>query len=285
VNSRRKAESSGELQAAFVPDAEFFKPIPSPKPGDWLAEHKEPGQNFEEFVNANLKRPDDTRNIIYLQPLEHFLPDHSPPLELLQEYMQAFFMMEIRVLPVLMQDERTFTTRKNPYTAHKQVLTTDILRTLKMNFPADAFCLLAITIQDLYPHPSWNFVFGQAAPEDRVGVFSFARYDPVFYGMKRDKTYEQVLLKRSCRVLGHETCHLFGFYHCIFYACLMNGSNHLAESDARPMHLCPVCLRKLQYSIGFDPIERYRHLQKFYQKVRLDEEAQWVQNRLRAFER
>ena len=68
VNSRRKAESSGERQAAFAPDAEFFKPIPSPKPGDWLAEHKEPGQNFEEFVNANLKRPDNIRNIIYLQP-------------------------------------------------------------------------------------------------------------------------------------------------------------------------------------------------------------------------
>ena len=96
VDSRRKAVSSSELQAAFVPDAEFFKPIPSPKPGDWLAEHKEPGQSFEEFVNANLKRPDDIRNIIYLQPLEHFLPDHSPPLELLQEYMQAFFMMDQR---------------------------------------------------------------------------------------------------------------------------------------------------------------------------------------------
>ena len=23
-------------------------------------------------------------------------------------------------------------------------------------------------------------------------------------------------------------------------ACLMNGSNHLEESDSRPMHLCPI---------------------------------------------
>jgi len=43
----------------------------------------------------------------------------------------------------------------------------------------------------------------------------------------------------------------------------MNGSNHLAESDARPLHLCPVDLRKLQWSIGFDVVERYRRLLDF----------------------
>lgn len=32
---------------------------------------------------------------------------------------------------------------------------------------------------------------------------------------------------------------------CIWYRCLMNGSNHLGEADARPLHLCPVDLRKL----------------------------------------
>ena len=34
---------------------------------------------------------------------------------------------------------------------------------------------------DLYPNESWNFVFGQANPGAGVGVFSFARYDPLFY--------------------------------------------------------------------------------------------------------
>jgi len=41
-------------------------------------------------------------------------------------------------------------------------------------------CMLGITMIDLYPQPSWNFVFGLALPEQRapvggVGVFSFAR--------------------------------------------------------------------------------------------------------------
>jgi len=57
---------------------------------------------------------------------------------------------------------------------------------------------------------------------------------------------ERLLLRRSCKVLAHEMAHMFGIEHCIYFHCLMNGSNHLEESDARPMHLCPVDLRKLK---------------------------------------
>jgi len=138
---------------------------------------------------------------------------------------------------------------------------------------ADAFCVLAITMEDLYPEPSWNFVFGRASLRERVGLYSFARYDPAFYGQERGKDYEKVLSRRSCKVLAHETGHMFGLTHCIYFKCALNGSNHLAESDARPMHLCPVCLRKLQYSIGFDSVRRYGNLFHFYKKVGFANEA------------
>jgi archaemetzincin len=61
----------------------------------------------------------------------------------------------------------------------------------------------------------------------------------------------------------------------------MNGSNHLAESDARPLHLCPVDLRKLQWSIGFDVVERYRRLRDFHRQTEFEDEAQWLDKRLR----
>ena len=73
---------------------------------------------------------------------------------------------------------------------------------------------------------------------------------------------------------------MFGVQHCIYFHCLMNGSNHLAESDARPMHLCPVDLRKLQESIGFDVVERYRRLLQFYLSAGFTEEASWLSRRL-----
>ena len=139
----------------------------------------------------------------------------------------------------------------------------------------------AITMEDLYPDPSWNFVFGQASLRDRVGVFSFARYDPAFYGEERGKDYQEILVRRTCKVLAHEIGHMFSLQHCIFFKCVMNGSNHLQESDARPLTLCPVCLRKLQFSIGFDVVDRYRKLLDFYQRAGFDPETQWVARRLK----
>jgi archaemetzincin len=64
-------------------------------------------------------------------------------------------------------------------------------------------------MEDLYPDPHWNFVFGQASLQDRVGVFSFARYDPFFYGESHSSQYQELLLRRSAKVLVHETAHMF----------------------------------------------------------------------------
>ena len=89
-----------------------------------------------------------------------------------------------------------------------------------------------------------------------------------------------MLLRRSAKVLVHETAHMFSLAHCIYFRCVMNGSNHLRESDSRPLALCPVCLHKLQYSIGFDVSERYRRLLEFYRNTGFDFEADWVAGRL-----
>jgi len=55
----------------------------------------------------------------------------------------------------------------------------------------------------------------------------------------------------------------------------------LKESDSGPVHLCPVCVRKLQYSIGFDVVARYVKLFQFYKKVGFDDEVQWMGKRLK----
>ena len=140
-------------------------------------------------------------------------------------------------------------------------------------------------MRDLYPDPRWNFVFGQASLRERVGVYSFARYDPRFYGERpaagKEDEVRQLLLRRSCKVLAHEAGHMFGIGHCVYFHCLMNGSNHLEEADARPLHLCPVDLRKLHDSIGFDVVERYRRLRAFYRKAGFGDEADWMDRRIK----
>jgi archaemetzincin len=268
-----------DVPTAFEPDAEMFTPLPPPLPGDWQAEHLEREQTFEEFAHTAPPRPDKSRRVVYLQPVERFIPDQSPPLDVLRAYVHTYFTLPVQVLPMLIQEEETFTTRFNPHTGTQQFLTTDILLALKHYLPVDAFCVVAITMHDLYPDPDWDFVFDQSSVEDRVSVFSIVRHDPAFYGIPRDEGYKNVLLRRSCKVLIHEIGHLCGLAHCGAYNCSQNGSNHLQENDSRPMHLCPSCLRKLHYQLNFDIMKRYRDLYHFYRQVGFEEEMQWVQQR------
>jgi archaemetzincin len=114
----------------------------------------------------------------------------------------------------------------------------------------------------------------------RVGIYSLARYDPAFWGEDRGRNYRDAILRRSCKVLVHETAHMFGLPHCIYYECVVNGSNHLGETDAKPQHLCPVCLRKLHHGIGFDALQRYRDLAAFYRRHGWFEELDWVTRQL-----
>ena len=51
---------------------------------------------------------------------------------------------------------------------------------------------------------------------------------------------KRLMLQRSCRLLVHETMHLLGFSHCIYYSCCMNGSGHLKE-DFSPTHVSVPC--------------------------------------------
>jgi archaemetzincin len=73
---------------------------------------------------------------------------------------------------------------------------------------------------------------------------------------------------------------MFGLTHCVYFRCVFNGSNHLDESDARPLHECPVDLRKLHHSLGFDVVQRYASLFRFYRKAGFEDEAAWTRGRL-----
>lgn len=62
----------------------------------------------------------------------------------------------------------------------------------------------------------------------------------------------------SCQVTCHEICHLMGLGTCRWLQCIMQGALSLDEALLRPLEPCPICLRKLQYVVGFKLVERYR---------------------------
>lgn len=93
------------------------------------------------------------------------------------------------------------------------------------------------------------------------------------------------LLKRTCLLMCHEISHMFGLSHCIYYHCLMNGSNNFEESDAKPLRMCPVCLRKLQFVCKFDVVPRYEALASFCHDNGMTHEANWFSTRLEQIRR
>ena len=117
-------------------------------------------------------------------------------------------------------------------------------------------------------------------------MFSFARYNPDMYGTKSAEDHTAVILRRSMKTMTHELGHMFGMRHCIYYQCLMNGSNHLDEADSRPLFLCPVCLRKLHHAVGFDPVARYEAIEKALAALESDavsfaDDRNWLLRRAR----
>lgn len=92
-----------------------------------------------------------------------------------------------------------------------------------------------------------------------------------------------LLLKLASKVMFHEIAHLLGLKHCIYYKCIMNGSNHLKENLEKPFDFCPVCLRKVFWNLNFEILERYRQLYEFYRKEgnSYEMEKEWYEKRVK----
>lgn len=268
------------LQRTFSDRGEFEAKT---EPGgmDWLASHEEPGQTFKQYVESRPNLPFAERKKLYIMPIGFFDPKLAPSLEELRGFTAAYFHpLEVKMTPPATDWETKVGARVNRGTRKKQLNSRDILAWMRGKLPGDAHAMLAVTMTDLYPEDSWNFVFGQASIRNRVGVFSFARHHPQWTGQEADEQTRSLVLKRSAKILTHEMGHMFGIRHCIHFECNMNGANHLDEADATPMHLCPVCLRKLHHANRFDPARRYGLLEDFYREHELKEEAGWVSKRI-----
>ncbi len=217
-----------------------------------------------------------------MQPVGSFPAEKKWLLERGKEYAEIFFAAPVVLKEPVALPESGWRERKYGGKRWRQyrtgVFLCDILPRCLGN---DGFLCLGVTMEDRYPAESWNFVFGQASIRNRVGIYSLARYFPSFWGEPDPEPHSPVILERVLKVLTHETCHMLGMRHCVDHPCLMNGSNSLAEADARPLHLCGLCLRKLAWNRGFDSIERYRRLEAFFRKWKLEKEAQWVAGRLK----
>lgn len=257
-----------ELRRAFELGDEV-PALPRPGPDDWLASHAESGQTYAQFLKARPNRLGLVRNKIVIQPIGG-LGGGSPALTTLVDFANRYFGLPALARPAITMASLRARSRVR---GSRQYRTGDLLDALQRQIPAEAYCLIGITQADLYPGPKWNFVFGEARFFERVGVYSFARYDPAFYDEPRAADTATTILRRGCKLMAHEIGHMFAIDHCIHNHCVMNGSNSLEETDRGPLHPCPLCLRKLHEIVGFDVAARERRLAEFYRPLGLVAEA------------
>jgi archaemetzincin len=251
-----------------------------PEAGDWLSQHDEAGESFEDYLTADPVVPDEERRVIYLQPIGEFTAQQRAIVALTAEYVRLYFNLEVRVLP-----DKSLTSipdsaqRRHPSWGMKQLLSTHLLyEVLAPALPSDAAALLGLTAVDLWPGEGWNFVFGQASLRKRVGVWSIYRNgDPG----ASDAEFALCLL-RTIKTATHELGHMFSMQHCTKYECNMCGSNNREESDKGPLALCPECLAKVCWATVTDPVQRYRKLLTYCRKHGLKAEASFFEQSISA---
>ena len=256
------------IQALTLRLAPLQSPPDTPGPGDWLAQHREPGQTFQAYLGENPVHARGKRKVLYVQPIGHFDRAERKVLNLTARFLGTFYCLPVQVMkniPATVIPGRA--RRMHPFQGGHQLLTTYILQEVLMpRLPVDAASLIALTAWDLWPGGGWNFVFGMAMLQERVGVWSTHRFgDPV-------KKRKQHLL-RAFKIASHETGHMFSIRHCTAHKCGMAGSNSLPETDRHPLTFCPHCLAKLLWATGCDASARYRSLAALLDEAGLKKQA------------
>ncbi len=236
---------------AFEP-AGFFDPYPG-RPGRM--------QSYESFLRRRHNTPTEQRHTLVLVPMGG-LPAQLD-LKPVETFLEAFFQVPVRVAPRL---EVGLSTQGGKVSADA------IQRRLGAQLPADALSIIALTDVDIYAEDSGpnRLLFGQGHYYNRTAVASLNR-------LESDRL--DLLYHRAFKLTAHELTHTFGLRHCTHYRCLLNSSGSVAQSDARPLELCPDCLRKLHAVLGFDPVERCRDLDAAVQ-VALPGDQEWFRARL-----
>ena len=233
-----------------------FTRLKEPEFGDWLRSFKEPGQTLEEYAVTTQNRKTASRHTLHFRPFSDLSRIQKKTIGPIKEYLQIFFDVKVEQLPQRSVQKKYYHRGRRQYHAEK------IIYELAEKVPANSLGLFGLMGSDLYVD-DLNFVFGVAYLQKRASLQSLNRFG----------TKKHPLLSRALKLVAHEIGHMFGLDHCVFYECVMNGTNSLSETDRRPHHLCPVCIAKLHSNIRFDPAMRYQKLAAYFKKEGFREEA------------
>lgn len=289
VDAQQKSGTTG----AFRPDLETrLQPLAvklaKPRPGEWRYEHpEEKHESFDQYVRQQPVRKSDRLTTIYLCLLGEFNKEQQQIIDANREYLEIFFQTPVKIFKRVTIDQiPARARRRNPQSGNPQILSLYVLDELLLpQRPRDALAYVAFSASDLWTRDrtgrDWNFVFGQAQLRDRVGVWSLAR----FPNPATDRESYLRCLRLTLGTASHETCHILTMPHCSEYVCSLNGSNHLEESESKPLRVCPSCFRKLCWNLRLEPVDYCRKLGGFFERQGLTDEAEYCRKAVEALQR
>lgn len=275
---------------------------------DWALEDEWEPQTVADFTDSERWKVSKARRTIFIQPLAFATTGaspHRPSLQELADFTEAYFGLPVKILDPL---EVAFKGKNAAYIGDfKFALSTNeygdqrlsvlsAMDYLFENTPTSAYCVLAVTDMDIYENAKDpNAIMGRGSG-DRVGILSLYRFNPqlgdnTLKAKKRSQPAKKVLnltpkeiaknwILAACKTLAHESMHMFGLDHCTHYMCVMNANLSPLDDGKDPIHLCPICLRKLFISCKFDLKTRFEGLLSYYQAHGWSEEAEFVKQRI-----
>jgi archaemetzincin len=254
-----------------------FETLGRARPGDWRAG---PGryERHQDFMMYSRTKPRESLlrpRVLVMRPHGRWSVRYRRLKPILTEFMRIFFQRPVRWGKPL---DGAFPKRvRGQYGPRRwvQYWTRPILKALKEDRPYNALAVLGVTTEDLYPDSRWNFVFGEARLDHRVGIYSVSRLFPDFYDMNWTVGTLRRGLLLAMKVLSHETGHMLGIHHCVAYACGMNGCNSLVELAKNPLPFCPVCVAKMAWKLRFNVKRRYQKLARFFAKLGYTKQAEF----------
>uniref|UniRef100_A0A6I8NNW3 Archaelysin family metallopeptidase 1 n=1 Tax=Ornithorhynchus anatinus TaxID=9258 RepID=A0A6I8NNW3_ORNAN len=237
------------LSEAYNPQRTLFCTLLIRTAFDWLLSHPDAPEDFETFYYSSLRRKQSVfRKHIYLQPIDLSEgPLGSSLLGCLRSCVESFFLgLHVKCLP--------------------SIPVSSIPCCFRHNRDSDRIQLHAEVGVCSFARFSGDF--SQAGPGTSEPALGAKDVSEVTL-RERDRTllFGKVEMVQCCKVTCHEICHLIGLGNCRWLRCVMQGALSTDEALLRPLELCPICLRKLQYAVGFKLIERYKKLYEWIQTL------------------